>query len=236
MKQKADKSPDAFHFRGQMYNEEIIEFFRRHWLVILPQLIPFTLYITGLIVFAFYISRFRLPSLVEPFFQFLVLLGVIGTALFIHRFFLKMIEYFLKIVIITNYRLVDVNKTLFIHDDKHSIVMKRMQDIQKQQKGIIKSLLKVGELIIIISFADPRPIRNVPHPDYHFRLLNQIRTQIFDRAHRPLTAEDEADLAVQEDADLDLKEGRVTEKELPDGDSDDQRADVEIEDATKVIE
>ncbi len=236
MKQKAKNSFDDFHFRGQMYNEEVIEFFRRHWLVILPNLIPFVLYITGLIVFAFYISRFRMPSLLEPFFQFLVLLGVIGTALLIHRFFLKMIEYFLKIVVITNYRLVDVNKTLFVYDEKHSIVMKRMQDIQKQQKGIIKSLLKVGELIVIISFADPRPIRNVPHPDYHFRLLNQIRTQIFDRAHRPLTADDEADLAVQEDADLELKEGKVTKNDQPDADNYDKRAHDETEDATKVIE
>jgi hypothetical protein len=167
-----------FHFRGQMEKEEVINFFRRHWLVILPQLIPFSLFTVALVVFAFYIPQFELPSLTEPFFQLLVIIGLLCTIIFVHRFFLKMIEYFMKTVIITNYRVVDVNQTAFLHDDKQSIVMKRMQDIQKQQNGIISSLLNYGNIVIIISFADPKVIRMAPSPDYHFRLLNQIRNLI----------------------------------------------------------
>lgn len=186
MKEKKIKSPEEFHFRGQMEDEKVIEFFRRHWLVLLPDFLPFLLYMTGLIVFMASISRFRLPSLNEPFFQLLVVLALIGTALLIHRFFLKMIEFFLRTVIITNFRVVEVKKSLFLHDDKHSIVMKRIQDIQKQQKGIVKSLIGVGELVIIISFSDPRVLRNVPSPDYHYRLLNQVRTTLSERDHQPL--------------------------------------------------
>lgn len=186
MKEKKIKSPNEFHFRGQMQDEKVIEFFRRHWLVLLPDILPFLLYMTGLIVFVASIGRFRLPSLNEPFFQLLVALALIGTALLIHRFFLKMIEYFMRTVIITNFRVVEVRKSLFLHDDKHSIVMKRIQDIQKQQKGIVKSLIRVGELVIIISFSDPRVLRNVPSPDYHYRLLNQVRTTLAERDHQSL--------------------------------------------------
>ncbi len=186
MKEKKIKSSDEFHFRGQMQDEKVIEFFRRHWLVLLPDLLPFLLYMTGLIVFVASIGSFRLPSLDEPFFQLLVALALIGTALLIHRFFLKMIEYFMRTVIITNFRVVEVKKSLFLHDDKHSIVMKRIQDIQKQQKGLVKSLVGVGELVVIISFSDPWVLRNVPSPDYHYRLLNQVRTTLSERDHQPL--------------------------------------------------
>lgn len=186
MKEKKDKKSKSFHFRGQMPDEEVIEFFRRHWLVLIPELLPFLLYMTGLIVFVSSIGRFRFPTLNEPFFQLLVLLALIGTAFFIHRFFLKMIEYFLVKVIITNFRVIEVRKSLFLTDDKHTIVMKRIQDIQKKQKGIVKNLIKVGELVIIISFADPKIIRNVPTPDYHYRMLNQIRTQLAERDHQTL--------------------------------------------------
>jgi hypothetical protein len=173
-----------FHFRGQMKNEEVIEFFRRHWIVILPQLLPFAVYMSAVVVFLAFLPKFTLPPLTEPFFQLLVILGIIGTGFLIHHFFLKMIEYFMRIVVITNYRIIDVNKTLFLHDDKQSIVMKRMQDLQKQQKGIVYSILNVGELIVIISFSEPKVIRNVPAPDYHYRLLNQIRSEIFERSHK----------------------------------------------------
>lgn len=186
MKDKAKKSPNTFHFRGQMEDEEVIEFFRRHWLELLPDFLPFLLYMSGLVVFVANIPRFRLPSLNEPFFQLLVLIALSGTALIIHRFFLKVMEFFMRIVVITNYRIVEMKKSLFLNDDKQSIVMKRMQDIQKQQKGIVKSLLKVGELVIIISFSDPRVIRNVPSPDYHYRLLNQVRNRVVERDHQPL--------------------------------------------------
>lgn len=153
-------------------------------MVILPTVLPFVLYMTALIVFVVYSSQFTLPPLEEPFFQLLVILATIGTTLMIHRFFLKMIEYFMRIVIITSFRVIEVNKTLFLHDDKQSTVLKRMQDIQKQQKGIIKGLLGVGDIVIIISFSDPIVIDNIPNPNYYFRLLNQLRSHIFERRHK----------------------------------------------------
>jgi hypothetical protein len=191
------KNGKSFHFRGQMQNEEVIEFIRRHWMVLLPAVIPFILYMTALIVFVAYSSQFTLPSLEEPFFQFLVILATIGTTLMVHRFFLKLIEHFMKIVIISSFRVVEINKTLFLHDDKQSTVLKRMQDIQKQQKGIVKSILGVGDIVIIISFADPKVIDNIPNPNYYFRLLNQLRSHIFERQHKqvePAGKKDDGDL------------------------------------------
>lgn len=168
-----------FHFRGQMKDERVIDFFRRHYITLLPHIVAYGICLTLTIFLAVYLPRFQLPSLKEPFFQFIVILSIMAVGFVIHRFFLYMIEYYMNVVIITNYRVVEVRKSLFLMDDKESIVLKRMQDIQKQQAGILKSILKFGEIRILISFADPKIIRNVPTPDYHFRLLNHVRNAEF---------------------------------------------------------
>lgn len=164
-----------FHFRGQMNDETVIDFFRRHWIVLVPHVSAYGLCIMLTFLLLFFLPRFQLPSLTEAFFQLIVILSLMAVCFVIHKFFLYVIEYYMNVVIITNYRVVEVRKSLFLQDDKESIVLKRMQDIQKQQGGLLKSIFKFGEIHILISFADPKIIRNVPTPDYHFRLLNHIR-------------------------------------------------------------
>jgi hypothetical protein len=160
-----------------MDGEEVLSFARKHWVALLPDIMPYSLYLSVIIVFFAISSQFRLPSINQPFFQLLVFLALISTAYVTHRFFVHVINYFLNVIIVTNYRIVEIKKTLFIKDIKESIDMKKIQDIQFQQDGLVKNMLKFGELQIILGNSENKVISQVPNPDYFFRLLNQIKAE-----------------------------------------------------------
>jgi hypothetical protein len=164
-----------FHFRGQMPDEVVKDYYRRHWIVLLPHIFTFVLFITIIITLLINLRGVNLPPFTAPLFELFVLLSILGTGILIHWFFMNFLEYFMNTVIITNNRLVVVRKTLFTHDDIESVYMREIQDIQKQQIGIFKNLLDFGELLINVGVPDLTILKMVPNPDYHFRLLNMIR-------------------------------------------------------------
>src|SRR3989338_6554381 len=138
------------YFRGQMEGEELISFTRKHWLSLLADIVPYFLYLSVLIVFFAMSGQFKLPSLSEPFFQVLIILGLMTTGFLTHRFFLHMINHFLNVIIVTNFRIVEIRKTVFLRHIVESIDMKKIQDLQMTQDGLIKNLLKCGNIHIIL--------------------------------------------------------------------------------------
>lgn len=167
------------HFRGQMPDEEILSFARKHWVSLLPDIIPYALYISAIFVFLAIMSQFQLPSLGQSFFQLLVLLAFMITGFVTHRFFIHTINHFLTVMIVTNYRIVEINKTIILTDIKESIDMRKIQDIHYRQHGLFKNLLKFGELYIVMGNTENKIITQVPNPDFFFRLLNSIKAEYF---------------------------------------------------------
>lgn len=163
-------------FKGQMPDEVILTFYRKHWVFWLPEIIPFILFIVLYLVIILNLGSLNLPSLENPIFQFLYLGVVVLSVIFIHRFFLRMINFFLTTVIITNYRIIEWNLSLFVKNSKESIYMRKIQDVHKVQDGILHNLLRFGKLHIILGNADRTTLYHVPHPDYHFRLINRVKS------------------------------------------------------------
>lgn len=162
------------HFRGQQKNEEVICFFREHAIVLLD---PFTRFF--LIVVIATISEVLLVHYAPGaawFTRFSMLAVAVVFLFFLHRFFIHLLNYFLKIVIITNYRLIRLEKTIFLHDDKHAIDLNKIQDVTKQQKGILQTFLDYGSLAIIVNIQEaPFVINYVPKPDRYFRRINIVK-------------------------------------------------------------
>jgi hypothetical protein len=173
-------------FRGQMADEEVMAFSRKHWIAVMPEVIPFVFFFTFVILTILLINQFKLPSLNEPFFQMLVIVAMTGACWLIHRFFLRMFRYFFNVVIITNYRIVEIKKTLFIKDTKESLDMRKVQGVDFRQEGLIKNLLKVGELEISMGNSEVKTLSQIPNPDFHFRLINRLKNDMFTRQQRPL--------------------------------------------------
>ena len=116
--------------------------------------------------------------------------GVQTCALPIYRQFLAIFQYFLHCVLITNYRIVDVDKSVFFRDSKDSVDLARVQDIRKIQNGVFENVLHFGTLVIILSGTHATvTIDLVPRPDYQFKKINKVKQLALSHRHRPLPAE-----------------------------------------------
>jgi hypothetical protein len=165
------------HFRGQMEDEEIMAFSRKHWATLLPHIIPFIIFVCGASVALMLLEKITLPDIRDTLFQLLIIIAVVGSAYVIHRFFLHMINYFTSVIIITNLRIVEIRKTLFLRDTKESIDINKIQDVQFRQEGLIKNLLKFGDLVITLGNSELKTLTQMPNPDFHFRLLNRLKNE-----------------------------------------------------------
>ena len=167
------------HFKGQLETEFVELFFRKHWIVLLKDIIGFILFL-GVLGFVGY----HFKSIYNFFSQDSFLISFIAFFLiciftvYIHRFFLKFIRYFLDIVIFTNYRIVILDKSLYVRNTKEAIDLTQIQDIEKDQVGVFPNLLRYGTLVIILSASSAiKKLQFVPNADFHFRKLNRMKRE-----------------------------------------------------------
>lgn len=162
------------NFKGQFEDEVALCYFRKHWIQILPRLavLPPLLILTVLgFIFFEPLSK---PGLFGE-------LGVVFVILLltyaIHRMFAAVFHFYLHTVIITNYRIVEVDRSVFFKDSKTSIDLANVQDIQKRQSGLMETLFNYGSLVIILSgTSETLTLTMVPRPEYQFKKINQVKS------------------------------------------------------------
>lgn len=155
------------NFKGQFSDEVVLCFFRKHWIAVLPRIMSLgiLLFVLGLGIF-----YFKALATQELFVKTLIVTTHILVTYLIHRQFLSIFQYFLHCVMITNYRIVDVDKSVFFRDSKDSIDLSKIQDVRKVQNGIFENILRFGSLKIVLSGTHASVnIDLVPRPDYHFK-------------------------------------------------------------------
>lgn len=180
---KQHKDNKDKYFKGQLQDEEVILFLRRHWVALFDYLAGF-LGMTILFVLVFGTTFFR--SFIAEYrgiLTFLFLLYYLGSTLFIHKFFLRLLNHFSHVVVITDQRIVYISKTVYVHSMLDSLRHTQIQDVRKEQEGIIKNWLNYGELCIVLTTSEePRTLHYVPNPEYHFRMINRCITEANKRA------------------------------------------------------
>ncbi len=165
------------HFKGQYADEHIVAFFRGHWITLVPHILVYGFFLAAIIAVFSFFSGTIIPFFVSPIGQFLLPVFVLLVTYGIHNFFIKLINHFLSIVIITNLRIIEVQKMIFIKDLQNSLDMGVIQDIKKEQNGFWKNILNFGELLIMLSSSDIQAIKFVPNPNFHFRLINRAKIE-----------------------------------------------------------
>jgi len=181
------------HFKGQQANEEVICFFRQHWVVLLAPILAFV-FIAALSILIVSAISFNLFFEENPFLYRAVFFAVfIGMTLYSHYFFLTMINYFLNVVIITDQRVVDIKKSIYLHHDLDAIDLSQVQDVIKRQNGLMRNILSYGNLIITLAAtASTKTLTYVPRADFHFRVINRCiqsaRKGVKIRTHHGLKA------------------------------------------------
>ena len=167
-------------FKGQQAQEEVVCFFRKHWITVLPCFTGLALFIV--IETVFFLSFPFLKNLFAPNASVsLLLVGImiLATA-YLHKIFMRIFVHFMQTVIFTNSRIIEYNKSLFVHDSQEILDVVKVQDVKKSQEGIFRSLLKYGNLTITLSSSEAsKLITCVPNINFHLRCLSRIKRDAF---------------------------------------------------------
>lgn len=163
-------------FKGQQPNEEIICFFRHHWIDILKELVFFAIFISIITIFVIQIEEIKNILRGNREMKIFFVTGFLAMTIYMHRFFLKLYNHFINTGIITNIRLIDHQKSLFFIDNLDSIDMAQMQNIEKIQEGIFPSLLGFGDIKVFLNASDTvKTFKHIPNAKFHFRCLTRAK-------------------------------------------------------------
>jgi hypothetical protein len=165
------------HFKGQHSDEVVIAFFRSHWITLVPLFIIYTFFMATTLILLMSFANQIIYFFSTSIGKIALILCIFLLTYFIHHFFIRLINHFLSYVIITNLRIVEIQKIIFVKDLQFSHNLKMIQDIEKEQNGLLKNILSFGELIIKMSSSEIRTLSFVPNPNFHFRLLNRLRLE-----------------------------------------------------------
>lgn len=177
------------HFRGQQREEILIYMTRKHWIILLPVFIEFMI-LLALITIA---TLSAIPFLgvgLNNTIQFLIIGGVAVITLWMHYLFIEFLNNFLDTAIVTNFRVLKIEKSLFLKDNMDMVDLHEIQDIKKMQDGIMENLFNYGKLIIVVpTMLEPLVLSSMPDPERFFRKVNNAkRDYIYERQQRKLTA------------------------------------------------
>lgn len=179
------------HFKGQQRNEKITYFTRKHWITLMNVFIQFvvaTPIALGLVLLAL-ASRGETKEFLEATKWGLLVGAILFTAWF-HYLFVRFLNYFLDIVIVTSFRIVHLEKSLYIKNNRDVIDLHEIQDMKKIQNGIIRNLLNYGKLIVVVpTMIEPLILPCTPNPDRLFRkITNSKRDYIANKQRKKLDA------------------------------------------------
>lgn len=161
------------YFKGQMADEEVLAFTRKHWVLILPHLLSTFLIFVSVILSGILIDFKQLDATLGAIpYRVVVLCAVAVITYLMHLSFIKILDYYLRTVIITNMRIIELNKTIFFTDKKDTIDLSEIQDLTMARDGVLQTLLDYGELdIVLSSSSQSKMLRYIPNPNYYFRKI-----------------------------------------------------------------
>ncbi|MFA7685756.1 MAG: PH domain-containing protein [Candidatus Gracilibacteria bacterium] len=162
------------YFKGQQKNEEFICFFRHHWITLVREFVYFIIFISIASLTVINLDTIKNILSTNAGLEAFFIIGFILGTVFIHRFFLKIFNYFVDVGIITNTRIVDHKKSLFFIDTMEAIDMANIQDLERKGEGLLPNILGYGDLIIYLSAsASVKIFHGVPNAEFHFRCISR---------------------------------------------------------------
>ncbi|MFA6306092.1 MAG: hypothetical protein WC651_05240 [Candidatus Gracilibacteria bacterium] len=161
-------------FKGQQAGEEFVCFFRHHWIELLKDIIYFLILLTLAILAISAIEKIKIMVKESTELKMLFLTCFIMGNFYLHKFFLKLMNHFVNIGIITDRRVIDHKKTIFLSDTIDSIDMAQIQNIEKIEEGLLPTILGFGDIKIYLSASDAvKTFCSVPNAKFHFRCISR---------------------------------------------------------------
>ncbi len=153
-------------------DEKIILKVRRHWFTLVPQI--FSMSVMSVLPLGFYFVFLANASfLVIPGDPAYFLLAIEPMwILFVWILFCKFwLNYYLDVWVVTDKRVIDIKQNGFFNREVSTMRLEKIQDITVSVKGILKSLLKFGEIrvqsagemeeFVMNNIADPYHVKEI---------------------------------------------------------------------------
>ncbi|HEC20896.1 MAG TPA: hypothetical protein ENI70_00075 [Candidatus Peregrinibacteria bacterium] len=159
-------------FPGQQEGEVVELHTTLHWVVLLPMFIGVLVVIAILILVNLYLLSGYQDS------PSLFLVAVFNSTVIIliaHFFFIRLLNYFLRIILITNYRIIDIKSTVFLRRERTMVDFGNIQDIKMSQVGVVARLLNFGQIAVIsASGQNVLKFDYVPKTLKFYNIINHI--------------------------------------------------------------
>ena len=150
--------------------EHVVKQARKHWFLFLAELLPFAL----LAIIPFTLPNFlRLtPPLAHYAVFFTVQMPLMRAALGIWLLvswtgaWSAFTRYFLNAWVLTNERIVDIKQRGYFSREVSSILLNRVQDVTTDVRGVLPSLLNIGDINVQSAGAvDKFHMHGIPQPE-----------------------------------------------------------------------
>lgn len=163
-------------FPGQQPNEQFIFFFRKHWIELFYPVGRFLLEQLLLLIFVLVMHGVGTVwiSTVEGHITiiFLVVALIVSTI----SFWIRVFNYFLRVVIVTDYRIIDVKQRLFVTDDEDVIDLREIQDLKGEIHGFWSNIIGCGMMTFVLTASSmPKVLHNVPHTREMVKRMSEVR-------------------------------------------------------------
>jgi hypothetical protein len=184
------------HFKGQQSNETLICFFRHHWISLVKEFVYAAIYLVIITLVVWKTADIQKIVHDSRELRFLFLIGFLIGTVYLHRFFMKIINHYLTVCVITDRRIVDHQKTIFFTDTVDAVDMAQIQNIERIGEGLLPNLLKYGDIkIYLSSSAAFRTLSCVPNSKFHFRCITRqkeaLQEQLQERQHLGITTHEQ---------------------------------------------
>lgn len=167
---------EEFHFPGQLENENIILFLRRHWFIFLKRLL---LIIAAIIILLFVYFTFSAlnSNFSESEYHNLLLFGESLAILFIWNFFFILwLDYYLDAWIVTNERIINIEQRGFFNRDISELKLTKIQDVTSEIIGVIPTLLNYGNIYVQTAGKEERfNFCQIPNPNYVKNVIVELQ-------------------------------------------------------------
>lgn len=159
-------------FPGQQAGENLEMMTTLHWVTMVPYFA-----ILGFISFIIYLGNNMLYWIYgeDVSMWLIIFFDSIYILILWHLACIRILNYFLQVILVTNYRLLSLNSSTVLQRETKMIDFLNVQDIECIQKGIVQRVLNYGTITIHNAAGDELFIFEfVPRPTKFYNRLNHI--------------------------------------------------------------
>jgi len=163
------------HFPNQKPNEQVLLFYRRHWVNVARILLSGLVFLLIPIIFYIYFAR-NYDYIDNEIFRGIYILINSAFILFIILFtFTNFIDYYLDVWIVTNMRVINIEQKGLFAREMSEKDLGRMQDITADVKGFWATLLNYGDIHIQTAGEEQRFIfKEIPRAEEATRQISNL--------------------------------------------------------------